>query len=187
MGENPKRTYGKQGKMPMTRMGSAAVMREAFTKGRSLIEARARFEQGGKKGPPPERDLVSETLADLLEGKVRAHVHGYLVEDFLTLFRIADEFGFKVASIHHALEAHRIAPEIQRRGIGVATFADLWGYKHRTGWSGARQPRGTPRCSPPRASRWRSARMTRTRRGTSPSRPASRAPTGSPRTRRCAR
>jgi imidazolonepropionase-like amidohydrolase len=130
MGENPKRVYGSRGKMPMTRMGSAAVMREAFAKAQDLIQARERWEKGGKKDPPPDRDLVSETLADVIQGKIRVHVHSYLPQDFLALFRIADEFGFKIASLQHGLEAHKIAEEIRRRGIGVAILADVWGQKH---------------------------------------------------------
>ena len=42
---------------------------------------------------------------------------------------MADEFGFKIASLVHALEAYKVADEIARRRIGVATFAHWWGYK----------------------------------------------------------
>ena len=130
MGENPKRTYGARLKAPMTRMGSAAVMREAFAKAKAWGEDLARWTRGPMKDPPPVADLRTKTLAEVLAGNVRVHVHGYLPHDFLTLFRIADEFGFRITTLQHALEGHRIAAEIKRRGIGVATFADLWGYKH---------------------------------------------------------
>jgi imidazolonepropionase-like amidohydrolase len=130
MGENPKRVYGARQKMPMTRMGSAAVMREAFAAARQFLESAALWAKGALKGAPPTADLKTRALADVLLGKIRVHVHGYLPHDFLTIFRIADEFGFSIATLQHALEAHRIAPEIRRRGIGVATFSDLWGGKH---------------------------------------------------------
>jgi imidazolonepropionase-like amidohydrolase len=42
---------------------------------------------------------------------------------------IADEFGFKVATLQHGLEAYKIAPEIARRGTGVSIFVDSWSYK----------------------------------------------------------
>ncbi len=42
---------------------------------------------------------------------------------------IADEFGFKVATLQHGLEAYKIAPEIFKRGTGVSIFSDYWGYK----------------------------------------------------------
>jgi imidazolonepropionase-like amidohydrolase len=130
MGENPKRTYGPRGQMPMTRMGNAAVMREAFVKAAEYRKKWDDYLAGDKKAAPPERDLRLAVLADVLRGKVRPHVHGYRVDDILTLFRIADEFGFKVASLQHALSAWKLAPEIARRGIGVATFSDEWGFKH---------------------------------------------------------
>ncbi|MBI3074027.1 MAG: amidohydrolase [Deltaproteobacteria bacterium] len=150
MGENPKRTYGGRGQMPMTRMGSAAVMREAFAKAaeyrkkwddynirlaahvldRRLPVLNQKEQKATAAIAAPDRDLRLEVLADVLRGKVRPHVHGYRVDDILTLFRIADEFGFKVASLQHALSAWKLAPEIARRGVGVATFSDEWGYKH---------------------------------------------------------
>src|SRR5207247_9590831 len=43
--------------------------------------------------------------------------------------QMADECGFKVSSLHHALEAYKVADAIKAHGAGVATFADWWGYK----------------------------------------------------------
>src|SRR5438552_1958733 len=63
MGENPKRAHGERKKAPTTRMGSAALMRQAFAKARDLLDARKRWAEGKAKAPP-KRDLVSETLAD---------------------------------------------------------------------------------------------------------------------------
>jgi imidazolonepropionase-like amidohydrolase len=42
---------------------------------------------------------------------------------------LADEFGFKIATLQHGLEAYKIAPEIAKRGTGVSIFTDYWGYK----------------------------------------------------------
>ena len=42
---------------------------------------------------------------------------------------IADEFGFKIATLQHALEAYKIAPEIAAHGASCSTFADWWAYK----------------------------------------------------------
>src|SRR5690606_18809751 len=47
----------------------------------------------------------------------------------LMLLELADEFGFTVQTLQHALEAYKIAPEIARHGAGISTFADMWGYK----------------------------------------------------------
>ena len=51
------------------------------------------------------------------------------MHDIETLIRISHEFAFPVAAIHHALEAWKVPELLKFEGIGVATFADLWGYK----------------------------------------------------------
>jgi len=140
LGENPKRVYGGKDKLPSTRMGNIYVMRKAFQQARDY---RAKWEAWQKKpeserGAPPERDLKLETLADVLAGKVRVHVHCYRKDEIEALFRVADEFGFKIASLQHGLEAYKIADEVARRDVGVATFAHWWGYKWEA-WDGIPQ------------------------------------------------
>ena len=131
LGENPKRSYGSLNKLPSTRMGNIYVLRNAFQQARDY---RARWDAWQKRpaedrGPAPDRDLRLETLSDVLSGKVLTHVHCYRKDEIEALFRVADEFGFKIASLVHALEAYKVADEIARRRIGVATFAHWWGYK----------------------------------------------------------
>jgi imidazolonepropionase-like amidohydrolase len=45
------------------------------------------------------------------------------------LIRIADEFGFKIATFQHVLEGYKVAKEIAAHGAGGSTFSDWWGYK----------------------------------------------------------
>jgi len=42
---------------------------------------------------------------------------------------MAREFGYKVRAFHHALEAYKVADKIAAEGVGIATFADWWGFK----------------------------------------------------------
>jgi imidazolonepropionase-like amidohydrolase len=70
-----------------------------------------------------------EPLVEVIEGKRLVHSHGYRSDEHLNLLLIADEFGFKVATLQHALEAYKIAPEIAKRGTAASIFADSWGYK----------------------------------------------------------
>lgn len=128
-GENPKRVYGSRDQAPSTLMGEAAVVRQRLYDAQNYAAKWKAWEDGGKKGAPPERDLQLEALADVLAGKVRLNIHSYQVNHFDALFRIADEFHFHIAALHHALDAYMIAPEIARRHIGVVTFADAWGFK----------------------------------------------------------
>jgi len=140
LGENPKGIYGARNKLPSTRMGVIYVMRDAFQKAKDY---RAKWDAWEKKpaaerDAPPERDLKMETLSDVLAGKVRVHVHCYRKDEIEALFRLADEFGFKIASLQHGLEAYKIADEVARRNVGVATFAHWWGYKWEA-WDGIPQ------------------------------------------------
>lgn len=128
-GENPKRVYGSRNQAPSTLMGEAAIVRQRLYDAQNYAAKWKAWEDGGKKGAPPERDLQLEALADVLAGKVRLNIHSYQVNHFDALFRIADEFHFHIAALHHALDAYMIAPEIARRHIGVVTFADAWGFK----------------------------------------------------------
>ena len=133
MGENPKRSSqtfqpGQTPRYPRTRMGTLEVMRDAFVRARDYKQAWDDY-NAKKTKIPPRRDIELEPLVEVLEGKRLVHAHGYRSDEHLNLMLLADEFGFKVATLQHGLEAYKIAPEIARRGTGVSIFADSWSYK----------------------------------------------------------
>src|SRR5690606_8061664 len=78
---------------------------------------------------PPRKDLRLEALADILRGEIRVHAHSYRADEIVMLLDVADEFGFKIASLQHVLEGYKVADEIARHGAGASTFADNWAYK----------------------------------------------------------
>ena len=131
LGENPKRSYGRRNKTPSTRMGSMALFREAFTQ---AVDYKWKWQawndsDPGTRGAPPDRNLELEVLSDVLDGEILVHVHSYRPAEILRFLDIADEYGFKVASLQHCLEGYKIASELARRDIAVATFGQWWGYK----------------------------------------------------------
>jgi imidazolonepropionase-like amidohydrolase len=132
-GENPKRVYGGRQQSPATRMGNFAVQRQALQEARDYMrewdDYEARIAKGDKEAKPPKRDLKLEALADVLRGKVLVQIHCYRADEFLTEMEIAREFGYKIRAFHHALEAYKVADKIAAEHIGIATFADWWGYK----------------------------------------------------------
>jgi len=115
LGENPKRVYAGKDKLPSTRLGTALVIREAFTKARHYREARA---AGMRKGEPFEPDLALEALARVLEGELVWDQHTHRHDDIATAIRLADEFGYRLV-INHGTEAHKIADVLADRGIPV--------------------------------------------------------------------
>jgi imidazolonepropionase-like amidohydrolase len=133
MGENVKRSNfspqpGQTPRYPRTRMGTIEVMRDAFRRARDYKQAWDDY-KAKKTNVPPRRDLELEPLVEVLEGKRLVHCHGYRSDEHYNLLLLADEFGFRVATLQHGLEAYKIAPEVAKRGTGVSIFADSWSYK----------------------------------------------------------
>jgi imidazolonepropionase-like amidohydrolase len=106
---------------PATTMGVAANLRQYLIKTQEYVAARKKWEDDGKKGNPPARDLGYEAMSDVLTRKtyVRAHVHS--ATDVMTLLRLKDEFGFDL-TLHHSTEAYKVAPEVARRGVSAVVL-----------------------------------------------------------------
>lgn len=111
-GENPKRVYGAHNKAPMTRMGIAALIRNA------LVEADNYRKKRAKKKSDTPRDLKMEALIAVIEGRLPARIHAHKADDIVTAIRIADEFGLKIV-IEHGTEAYKIADLLAKRKIPV--------------------------------------------------------------------
>jgi imidazolonepropionase-like amidohydrolase len=124
---------GRSLRYPSTRMGQEEILRDAFTRAqdyqKTWAEYNARVAKGEKNLIPPRRDLELEPLVEVMEGKRLVHAHSYSADEMLMLMNIGKEFGFKVATLQHALEGYKIASEIAAAGTGVSTFADSWTYK----------------------------------------------------------
>ena len=138
-GENPKRVYGaNKNSAPSTRMGSVAKYREAFQK---AVEHRRDWKQYSKKHKkwlkksdgeepqPPTRDHQLETLVGVLEGRVLVQMHCYRADEMARMLELADEFGFKIRSFHHAVEAYKIRDLLRDHDVSVSTWPDWWGFK----------------------------------------------------------
>jgi len=122
-GENPKRVYANRG--PSTRMGNVAGYRAAW------IQAERYRRQWDKwnethQGDPQQRDLGLETLAEVLRGNILVHNNCYRADEMAQMIDIAHEFGYKIRSFHHGVEAYKIADLLAREGISASVWAD-WG------------------------------------------------------------
>ena len=136
LGENPKdmRQFGQQGprRYPTSRMGVEFVIRDAFTRARVYQAEWAAYAARKPKDPgavPPRRDLQLEPLVEVLEGRRLVHAHCYRADEILMLLRLAEEVGFRIATLQHVLEGYKVAKEIAAHGAGASTFSDWWGYK----------------------------------------------------------
>ena len=121
-GENPKRVYQQQKKMPTTRMGTAAILREHLVKAANYM---AKLEKGEKDPEKtPERDLRMENLVRVLRREIPLRAHAHRADDMMTALRIAEEFNVRIV-IEHATEGHKIAEQLARRQVPAVVGPSL--------------------------------------------------------------
>ncbi len=119
LGEDPKRVYGEQKKMPSTRLGTAAVIRGALVDAANYlarIEAQQRKPESERT--PVDRDLKLEALGRVLRREIPWRQHCHRADDIATALRIAEEFGYRLV-IDHGTEAHLVADILAARDIPV--------------------------------------------------------------------
>ena len=136
LGENPKDL--RQGQItgprryPVTRQGVEFVIRDAFTRAKAYQKSWKEYDKAKASNAdaiPPRRDLQLDALVEILEGKRLVHAHSYRADEILMMLRLAEEMGFKIATLQHVLEGYKVAKEIAAHGAGASTFSDWWGYK----------------------------------------------------------
>lgn len=121
-GENPKSVYGEQKKMPMTRMGTAALLRQAFIDAQNYKE---KLEIGKSDVDKlPERDLGLETINLVLDKKIPLRAHAHRADDIMTAIRIAREFGVDLV-LDHCTEGHKIVDIIKGYGYPAVVGPSL--------------------------------------------------------------
>jgi imidazolonepropionase-like amidohydrolase len=125
-GENPKRVYAQRG--PSTRMGNVAGYRGAWIQAEAY---RRRWDKwnSDRTGDAPTRDLGLETLAEVLRGNILVQNHCYRADEMLQMIDVAKEFGYKVRSFHHGVEAYKVADVLAREGISGSLWSDWGGFK----------------------------------------------------------
>lgn len=112
-GEEPISTYGIQGKCPVTRMATAALIRELFLRTQDYMQTK-------DSGKLKERDIKLEAVIPLLKGDMYLRAHAHRADDIITAIRIADEFHIEKLVIEHGTEAHLIMDYLKERSIPVA-------------------------------------------------------------------
>lgn len=123
-GENPKSSH--KGAAPVTRMGTAAIIREALFKAKRYADD---IREARDKGRVlPAFDMKLEALVPVVEGDLQVKAHAHRADDILTALRIAKEFNLRM-SIEHCSEGHFI-PE-QLIGAEGVIIGPLLGFPHK--------------------------------------------------------
>ena len=119
-GENPKRCYGQSGKKaPMTRMGTAALLRELLFKTRRYLEDK-------EAGKNPGFDMKLEAMIPVVKGELPLKAHAHRADDILTAIRIAREFDIPV-TLDHCTDGSVIAEELAEEGFPAFVGPTLGG------------------------------------------------------------
>ncbi len=116
-GENPKGAYGQNGrKAPITRMMTAALLRETLKKAQRYMEEIEEAEKDETKKRP--FDMKLEALLPVMRGEIPLKSHAHRADDILTSIRIAREFGVKI-TLDHCTEGHLIPHHLAGFGAPV--------------------------------------------------------------------
>ncbi len=136
LGENVKQSnWGEKftTRYPQTRMGVEQIIRDAFEAATDYAEAQGLdgFEKNYDPNRLPARkNLELDALVEIMQGTRWVHSHSYRQDEILMLTRIADDFGFTIATFQHVLEGYKIAERLREHGAGASTFSDWWSYKY---------------------------------------------------------
>ena len=125
LGENPKNTYNDRDESPVTRMATAAVIREQLMKAKRYLADKKEYER--LKGTDdevsePDFDIKCEALLPLFaeENKLKAHFHCHRADDIFTAIRISKEFDLDYVLIH-CTDGGVIADELSEDCPAVVT------------------------------------------------------------------
>ena len=118
-GENPKRVYGQGGKKsPVTRMATAALLRELLFKSRRYL--------ADKEAGKDVFDMKLEAMIPVMKGEIPLKAHAHRADDILTSIRIAKEFGVKL-TLDHCTDGSIIADELAKEGYPAFVGPSLGG------------------------------------------------------------
>lgn len=123
LGENPKSVYNERHETPITRMATAALIRENLFKAKEYAEKldRAAEDEDEEK---PDYDAKLEALLPVIRGELPVHIHAHRADDIATGIRISKEFGLKYVIVH-GTEGYLISDLLAQEGAAVITGPSL--------------------------------------------------------------
>ncbi|MBC5736939.1 amidohydrolase [Lawsonibacter faecis] len=119
LGENPKSVYNERKEAPVTRMATAAIIRENLSKALEYMDKQSKAENDPDMDMP-DFDAKLEALVGVLRGELPVHCHAHRADDIATAVRICREFGLRLVVVH-GTEGHLISELLARENIPVIT------------------------------------------------------------------
>jgi len=116
LGENPKNVYHEKKQSPITRMASAALLRETLFRAQEYDSAITLHETSPEDNTAPDFDIRLDVLRNVLSGEVPLKIHAHRTDDIATAIRIAEEFSLEY-TIEHCTEGYLIADVLVEKGV----------------------------------------------------------------------
>lgn len=115
-GENPKTVYNEKHQAPMTRMATAAILRESLFEAREYAELWEKYEKDPEENEKPDFDFKKHSLLQVLNKEIPLKAHAHRADDIMTAIRIAKEFDVNI-TLDHCTEGHLIKDLIVESGL----------------------------------------------------------------------
>lgn len=117
-GENPKTVYNEKRQTPMTRMATAALLRESLIKAREYKQLMDDYINDKENCDKPDFDIKLEALVKVLNKEIPLKAHAHREDDILTAIRIAKEFDVNL-TVEHCTEGYLIKDILLKEGISA--------------------------------------------------------------------
>ncbi len=117
-GENPKAVYNEKKQSPMTRMATAAILRESLQLAREYKNRVDEYMNNKEENDKPDYDMKMESLLKVLNKELPLKAHAHRADDIMTAIRIAKEFDVDI-TIEHCTEGHLIKEMLLEEGISA--------------------------------------------------------------------
>ena len=103
----------------MTRMATAAIIRENLAKAQEYQDKLSKAEEDPDEDVP-DYDAKLEALAPVATGALPAHFHAHRADDIATAVRISGEFGLKLVVVH-GTEGYLVPELLAQANVPVIT------------------------------------------------------------------
>lgn len=125
LGENPKKYYNAKNMAPITRMGTAGLIRETLHCAADYMQRKELA--GDDILRRPAYNEKYEAMIPVLKKQLPLKVHAHRADDILTAIRISKEFDLPL-TLDHCTEGHLIVNEIRNSGLS-AIVGPSFGFK----------------------------------------------------------
>lgn len=119
LGENPKSVYNERKEAPVTRMATAAIIREELYRAKEYLGKKNKALED-EDTDAPDYDAKLEALIPVVKGELPVHLHSHRADDIATAVRICKEFGLRYVIVH-GTEGHLVSELLAAEGAGVIT------------------------------------------------------------------